>query len=187
MTVKEIVALASEFVGEKELAGKLRATDTVTYTTVEQEKINLLTRAFNLVNQEIASDYLPFLKKEEVNVEGNILSFSALSKAVINIYEVKNSFGKNLKFHVYSNYIEIDGKAKSVVYSYLPGDIALDGDVEMMNGLSARVYAYGIASEYLLIGGVSEDAEIWEERFKESLFVLSRKRGEHLMPKRGWF
>ena len=58
---------------------------------------------------------------------------------------------------------------------------------EMFCGLSARVYAYGVASEFLLVDGVSEDAEIWEERFKESLFVLSRKRGEHKLPARSWF
>ena len=65
-------------------------------------------------------------------------------------------------------------------------DMELTDTVEFFNGLSARVYAYGIASEFLLVSGVSDDAEIWEERFKESLFVLSRKRGEHRLPKRSF-
>ena len=56
----------------------------------------------------------------------------------------------------------------------------------LTNGLSARVLAYGTASEYLLVEGLSEDAEIWEDRFKRSLFMLSRKKGEHIMPRRRW-
>ena len=62
----------------------------------------------------------------------------------------------------------------------------LEDEIEFFNGLSARIYAYGVASEFLLVSGVSSDAEIWEERFKESLFMLSRKHGEHLLPKRRW-
>jgi hypothetical protein len=187
MTVKEIIKLVCEFIGEKELLAKLKSTEEVSFTTREQEKLDTLVDCFNLVNQEIASDYLPFMTKEDVVANGGVLNFADLSKVVINIYEVKNRFGMNLKFKVFPSFIEINGKAKSVVYSFLPTDLTLESDVEMMCGLSARIYAYGVASEYLLVDGVSEDAEIWEERFKESLFVLGRKRGEHLMPKRTWF
>ncbi len=186
MTVKEIIKLVCEFVGEKELLSKLNSVEAVTFSDREQEKLDLMVQCFNLVNQEIASDYLPFLTKEAVDVDNSILNFSDLSKAVINIYEVKSKFGFNLKYKVYSNCIQIDGHAKSVVYSYLPADKELTSEVEMLNGLSARVYAYGIASEYLLIDGFGENAEIWEDRFKDSLFVLSRKRGEHTLPKRSW-
>jgi len=185
MTVRDILKLVCEFVGERELATKLKIDQE--FSAREQEKLNLMVNCFNLVNQEIASDYLPFLTKEEIDVDNSTLNFSNLQKVVINIYEIKNRFGMNLKFKVFSNYVEIYGRAKSIVYSYLPNDMSIDDEVEMLNGLSARIYAYGVASEYLLVDGISEDAEIWEERFKESLFVLSRKRGEHLMPRRSWF
>lgn len=186
MTVKEILKLVCDFVGEKEILEKLNSAQSEHFSKREQEKLDLMTRCFNLVNQEIASDYLPFLTKEAVSEQSNIINFYDLKKKVINIYEVKNRFGTNLNFTVYPNYVEIDGKAKSIVYSFLPEDIGFEQEVEFYMGLSARVYAYGIASEFLLIDGLSEDAEIWEERFKESLFVLSRKRGEHVLPKRRW-
>ncbi len=186
MTVKDILVLVCEFIGERELKEKISSQEEVSFTVREQEKINTLVDCFNLVNQEIASDYLPFLTKEEVGGE-NIINFSSLSKAMINIYEIKNRFGFNLKFKLFPNYVEVEGKPKSIVYSFLPADCSISSTVEMFCGLTARVYAYGIASEYLLIDGISEDAEIWEERFKESLFVLSRKRGEHRLPQRSWF
>ena len=184
MTVKDIVKLVCEFVGESEIFSKLSLNSPLNEREVE--KVDRMVRCFNLVNQEIASDYLPFLTKEEVDVENSILNFSELKKKVFNIFEVKNKFGVKLNFKVISNYIEISGKAKTVVYSFFPDELDIEDEVELYCGLSARVYAYGIASEYLLIDGVSEDAEIWENRFKESLFLLSRKHGEHILPKRRW-
>ena len=182
MKVKDIVKLVCEFIKEEELLAKLNTEDPV-YTTKEQRKLDLLTKCFNLVNQEIASDYLPYMTEENVDAQ-NILSFSDLSEDVINIYQVKNRFGLNMRFKNYANYIEFSGTAKKVVYSFLPEDLELGDNISFYCGLSARVFAYGIASEFLLLQGLSADAELWDERFKESLFVLSRRRGEHRLPKR---
>lgn len=184
MTVKDIIKLVCEFVGEREILYKLE--DGGDLTEREQEKVNTMTRCFNLVNQEIASDYLPFITKETLNGKNSVINFADLQKTVIHIIEVKNRLGMSLQFRLFPDFVEVAGKAKTVVYSYLPDELSFDSTVEMLCGLSARVYAYGVASEYLLIDGVSEDAEIWEERFKQSLFVLSRKRGEHVLPKRRW-
>lgn len=185
MTVKEILSLVCEFVGEREIAEKFSTEGEL--TTAEKAKVQLMTRCFNLVNQEIASDYLPFLIKEEIDVQDSVLNYSNLKKKVVHIYEVKNRFGMNLKFRCFPNYVQIFGHAKSIVYSYLPEELDLENEVDMPCALSVRVYAYGIASEYLLIDGLSDDAEIWENRFKDSLFMLSRKHGEHVLPRRGWF
>lgn len=187
MKVKEILSFACDFIGEKELKEKLESSTTVTFTDKEQEKVDSLLRCFNFVNQEIASDYLPYLTTEEIDVDNSILNFNSLTKVIINVYSVKGSFGRNVRYKVFPSHIEIYGKAKSITYSYLPEDEELNDEFTFNCGLSARIFAYGIASEYLLSDGLSEDAEIWEERFKESLFVLSRKRSETRLPKRKWF
>lgn len=183
MKVLDIIKIVCDFVGESEIFSKLSLKSSL--SGKEQEKVDRMIRCFNLVRQEIACDYLPLFARENVDANA-ILNFSSLSKKVIHIYEVKNRFGMNLHFKNFDNYIEISGRAKSVIYSYLPDDLTIDDEVIMHSGLSGRIYAYGVASEYLLIDGVSEDAEIWENRFKESLFVLSRKRGELVLPKRRW-
>ncbi len=185
MKVKDILKNACLFIGEKELAKTLEA-ETPSLEGKDEEKVDVLLRCFNLVNQEIASDYLPFLCTEKIDVNNSILSFEDLSKTLINVYELKGSFGKSVRYKLYPNYIEVFGRAKSITYSFLPSDFALSDEFEFYNGLSARIYAYGVASEYLLCDGLSEDAEIWEERFKESLFVLSRKKSETRLPKRRW-
>jgi len=185
MTVREIIKLVCEFVGEKEISIKFR--DSQALTAKEKEKVDIMLNCFNLVNQEIASDYIPYMTKEEILVENSILNFQDLQRVPIHIYEVRSRFGFNLKFKLYPEYLEIFGKAKTIVYSYLPSDVSdLEAEVFLANGLSARVLAYGIASEFLLVEGLSEDAEIWEDRFKRSLFMLSRRKGEHIMPRRRW-
>lgn len=187
MKVKEIIAYACGFIGEKEIAEKLNQSGTVSYSDKEQEKVNTLLRCFNFVNEEIASDYLPYLTTEEIDVKNSILNFSDLSKTLISVYAIKGSFGCNVRFREFPEYVEILGKAKSITYSFLPDKKDLEDEFVFFNGLSARIFAYGIASEYFLVDGLSEDAEIWEERFKESLFVLSRKKSEIKLPKRKWF
>ncbi len=183
MTVKDILKLVCEFVGEKEILNKLSSDS---FTEREQEKLDTMVRCFNLVNEEIASDYLPFLTTEEISVKNSIINFSQLKQKVVHVYEVKNRFGFNLKFKLFPEFVEVQGCAKSITYSFLPATLTLNDEVAFMCGLSARVYAYGVASEYLLVDGLGEEADIWEERFKQSLFMLSRKHGEHIMPKRRW-
>jgi hypothetical protein len=184
MTVKEILMLACEFVGEGEIAQKVKNGETLNES--EQKKYESLLSCFNLVNQEIASDYLPNLTKESVTVFDGKIFFSTLSKNATHIYEVGNRFGMSLPFKNFSNYVEVGGQPKYVVYSFLPDELGEDEVFEFYGGLSARILAYGIASEFLLVSGLGDEAEVWEERFKESLFVLSRKRGEHRLPKRSW-
>ena len=174
MTVKDILKIVCEFVGEREILKKLSQSESL--SAREQEKVDIMTRCFNLVNQEIASDYLPFLTKESVDTEG-IINFENLQKSVVHVYEIKNRFGMNLKFRLFPNFVEVTGHAKSIVYSFLPDELSLESEVEAPCNLTARIFAYGVASEYLLIDGISQDAEIWENRFKESLFMLSRKHG----------
>ena len=59
MKVKDILKNACLFIGEKELALALEA-ETPSLEGKDEEKVDILLRCFNLVNQEIASDYLPF-------------------------------------------------------------------------------------------------------------------------------
>ncbi len=183
MTVKDILKLVCEFVGEKEIFAKLEETESA-LTKREQEKVDDMVRCFNLVNEEIASDYLPYLTKEEISVKNSVLNYSSLSKKVVHVYEVKNRFGLNLRFKLFPEFVEIFGNAKTIVYSFLPKQLSLGDEVEAFSGLTARIFAYGVASEYLLMNGL--DCEVWDERFKQSLFMLTRKMGQHILPTRRW-
>ena len=66
----------------------------------------------------------------------------------------------------------------------MPDELSITDNVVFSNGLSARVFAYGIASEFFLVKGMSSNAQIFEEKFKNSLFAISQSKGERRMPKR---
>ncbi len=182
MTVKDILKIVCEFIEQNEILSKWNAS--IALNTYEQNTVDFLVKCFNLVNQEIASEYLPLLCTEAVDVENDFLDFSSLSNKVLNIVSVEDENSMTLRYKKYPNSIKIFGYAKSVTYNFLPEDLTISDDVSLFNGLTARVYAYGIASEFFLVKGMSSEAQIFEERFKQGLFALSRQKGEHRMPRR---
>lgn len=183
MKICDIIKMVCDFVGESEIYSKLPSTESL--TKAEQEKVDKMLRCFNLISQEIATDYIPKLNKEEGEFVDKIY-FSTLEKRnVIKVEELRNRFGLKMKFKSFEERIEFSGKAKTVIYSFLPDkDFTLTDP--FIDRVPAHVYAFGVASEYLLMDGVSEDADIWQEKYKQALFMLTRKRGEHLLPKRTW-
>lgn len=185
MTVSDILKLVCEYVGEKEICEKLKTQATL--SEAEQAKLSVMLDALNVVRQSIASDYMPFVFKEDISVSDGILAFDSLTKIPIHIFEVKNKLGFNLRFRTYPNFIEIFGNAKSIVYSYLPEDLTLQSSVPQLNGIPASVYAFGTAAEYLGMEGISgEEVDYFDERFKAALFALSGKRGVFKLPQRTW-
>ena len=185
MTVIDILKLVCEYVGEKEICAELKAQTSP--SEAEQAKLSQMLDALNVVRQSIASDYMPFVYKEEINASNGILSYDSLTKTPIHIFEVKNKLGFNLRFKTYPNFIEIFGNAKSIVYSYLPEDLTLQSEVPLLNGIPASVYAFGTAAEYLGMEGINgEEVEYFDERFKSALFALTGKRGVFRLPQRTW-
>lgn len=182
MTVKDVLKIVCEFIEQNEILSKWNAS--ISLGANEQETVNFLVKCFNLVNQEIATEYLPLYCTEAVDVENGILNYADLKKIVLNIESVEDSKGFLLRYKKYPNSIKIYGRAKNVTYCYLPDELSINDDVVFSNGLSTRIFAYGIASEFFLVKGMSSEAQIFEERFKSGLFALSQRRGEHRIPKR---
>lgn len=185
MTVIDILKLVCEYVREKEICEKLKSETEL--SDAEEAKLSVMLDALNVVRQSIASEYVPFVYKEDINVSNGILSFDSLSKTVIHIFEVKNKLGFNLRFKTYPSLIEIFGNAKSIVYSYLPEDLTLESEVPLLNGISSSIYAFGTAAEYLGMKGINgSEVDYFDERFKAALFALSGKRGVFKLPQRTW-
>ena len=133
MTVKDIIKIVCEFIGREDILPNFE--NDKTFTTEEQEVIDFLVRAFNLVNQEIAGEYLPFLKEEDVDVNNSNLEFSSLSETVLCINKVEDSYGNFLQYKNFPNYIKVDGHAKKVNYSFLPENLEFGDNVVFFNGL----------------------------------------------------
>lgn len=184
MKVKDIVILALDFCHEEELASLMR-TENPTLTDEQQEKIDSMTRSFNLVYEEIASQYLPIIAKQKVETKGGRVDFSQLTGGVIDIVEVRDSHNRKIRFRKFNDYFVTLANEVTVLYKIKPNAFTLGG--EFSSTLPERVFAYGVAREQLYLLGVSDEGDIYDNRFKDSLLVLLGKTKEIVMPARRWF
>ena len=182
MLVKDIIALACDFTENQKVKDALA--DNLTLTDEESAICDSLVKCFNLVNNEIASEYIPILKNEVVKTKDFKVEFSDLTFSPSQIISVKDAYGRKIRFKVFDDYIMALASSVEITYTTMPTQLTLES--EFSSTLPERVYAYGIAREYYFLQSLFDDADIWEERFKNTLQVLQRKRSEILMPRRRW-
>lgn len=182
MLVKDIILKACDFIGNEELSQALVSEEEL--TDEQSAELDTLLKCFNLVHNEIVSEYKPSIKIERVTSANKKINFSQLSAKVVNILAVKDILGDNVAFKVFDSYLMVEGGEVDVWYSSQPETMALSD--EFVSTIPERVYAYGIAREYYFIQTLYEDAEVWESRFKNSLQVIERKKSETVIPRRRW-
>lgn len=183
MKVKDVIVKACDFIGKDELASNL-----ITGAEVPEENLALqqkLVKCFNLIREEIASEYQPILHVEKFIVKNFKLELSSFENEVVEIYSIKDRFGRNVHYKIFDGYIFVCGKDVEVIYSTIAQELEIND--EFSSNLPERIFAYGVAREYFFLSGLYEDANIWEERFKGALQIMLRRKSEVKVPRRSWF
>lgn len=183
MRVKDIVNLALDFCHEDEIASIMRS-DEPSFTTEQIEKLESMTRAFNLVYEEVASQYIPITMTQKVTTNEGRVDFEQLSGRVLDILEVRNSHNRKIRFRKFNDYLVTLANEVTVIYKISPNNLPLNGTFS--STLPERVYAYGVAREYFYSIGVNDEGDIYDNRFKDSLLVLLGKTKEIVLPARRW-
>ena len=181
MQVKNVIKLACEMTDNNDLKDAIDNND---LTDEQQVAVDCLVGCFNLINNEIASEYIPLLHKEIKKIQDFKVNFDDFSKKMLEIISIKDKLGRNVKYKLFDSYLMVKANEVEIVYSYLPENVSLSDEINSF--LPERVYAYGIAREYLFLQSMFDDAQLWDSRFKNSLKVLTRKKGEIKMPKRSF-
>lgn len=185
MNALDIIKLACDFTGNDDLALKLDDSQAV-LTSSESKKVNTFLKCLNLVQNEVACEYIPLEKIEDVVASDFKVDYSKLSKKPIAIVWAKDKLGRNIRFKAFSDYMMIFSSRAKIKYYYMPQEInSLENDITEVL-LPMRIYAYGVAREYFLLQNLSDDADVWEVRFKDSLSVFARKKKDVKMPCRRW-
>lgn len=189
MTIKSILKTACLFLNKEDLCEKIDATNFDSLSDAFKSQINFLLKCLNLTYQEVASDYIPLLKKESISVSDNKILLSDLSKKFLEVVFLRDKNGKKLKFKVFPDYIEVNADEAEIIYKYLPTELtSLSTTMESFsNKVSEITLAFGVAMEYSFINGLHEDAAVWEKRFKDALFIRSGKKNNIKLPVRRWF
>lgn len=180
MTVREVIALSASLLGredlkEQALSGKAEG------------ELEALVRCFHLVENEIALDYFPLKRTEEVAVRDGRIYYSALSSAPVNVHRI-TSGGRVISFTLLPEYAELKGQAAraEVLYSYIPSEKGIDGVSDFSGRISARLMAFGVCAEFCLARGRYDEAEMWEKRYREALRAANILRRRLCVRPRRW-
>ena len=165
MTVKEIILAAAQALG---IGESVEAYLTGVSTEAEAETLSLL-RCFNLVENEVALDYLPLLAEEEMESETGAIYYSQLSREAVRVLGVRDEWGNEAAFTLFPDYLKTQPKKVCVRYTYLPKPKTLEDSSDFTLNASVRLFAYGVAAEYMLASGLFEEAAVWDKKYKDAI------------------
>lgn len=194
MTLYEIAARAASLLRLGDAEDEMRAHKIYETEGGEEptlgEDAQILIESANTVIGEIASDFLPLkcIEEVETNEKGEIL-LSALSNEICDIFALRDSRGKPVRFDSHYDRLIVNAKGRyRLIYSKMPPEYALSDTVCYTNTIiSTDVIAFGTARDFCLISGRTDEANIWEQRFKVELESKIMPKSLQKMKARGWY
>ncbi len=182
MTVKELIVAAAISLGIAEnVNAYLENGD-----SVGQKDTERLLECFNLVENELALDYLPLYAEETLQSATGSIDFSALSKAAVRILQVTDEWGNSVKYRLFPDYLKTQPGKLLISYTYTPKRKELGEESDFVLQASSRLFAYGMAAEYSLMTGRYEEAAIWDKKYKEAIDAAYRARPCERIKSRSW-
>ena len=182
MSVKNIIQKVLKLLGKDEIIASMNAGDVLVGDMAVE--VDGYVECLNIVRNEIASEFIPNVKVERVKANNGRVDFSSLSSEVIEILSVKDLFGNTLTFDVFDSYLTTSNLAVEIKYNASPEELSLKSDFS--STIPARIFVYGVIRESFFSQGLYEDAIVYEERFKNALQSLARKKSETVLPRRRW-
>lgn len=182
MNVKDILVLALNFCHEEELSSLLKENEVL--SDEEGKRVAYFVDLVNLVHEEISSEHLPYVKTITLQTDEGRVDFSSFKDRVLDVIEVRNSHGRKIKFRMFENHLFALANEVTITYKTLPSKLLLSS--EFASRLPERIYAYGVARNYFYLSGVTDEGEIYDNRFKDSILVILGKSKEVKIPARRW-
>ena len=186
MLVKDIIKKVVNYTNNFDL---FKAVESGTFTEEQTKEINLLVDCVNLTNSNIAANYVKLYDTKSLKVRDGLIPFSELSaQTIYDIVSVKDVNGRTVDFDILNNGLSVKVKEAIVKFTYFPEDVKYEDELTNFKiKINERIFVYGVISEYLYVKGVFDEAEIWEEKFKNELKNCLRTVKSHRTAKRRWF
>lgn len=177
MLVKDIIVTALKLLGKRDEVEYLSsgyAADEVT----AKERITDLLDCYNLIADEIACEYFPLEKSEELHSDNGEFYFTSFSESLLEIKKVLSD-KTEIPYEFKSTHLKCDKNKIFVTYEYRPKKKTLEENSDNFSTkLTDRIIAYGICAEYSLLCGLFEESKMWNERFKEGILSSLRKKNQ---------
>lgn len=182
MTVLECVKAAAVELGlTAEVEAYLQDRNAESKTAVEN-----LVRCFNLVENELATDYLPLFAEDTLETATGAVYYADLERAPVRIVKVFDGTGEEVAFQLFPDFLKAEAGKLRIRYSYMPKEKTIDSSSDFLLSVSVRLFAYGIAAEYALASGRYEEAAIWGKKYKNAIYAAYRKKPIRKIQSRRW-
>ena len=150
------------------------------------EATEALLRCFNLVENELALDYLPLYAEEEVVTDTGTVYYSELSRPAVRVVKVEDAWGNDMPFRLFPEYLKTQGGTLKIRYAYVPAKKTVADDSDYHTLASVRLFTYGIAAEYSLSIGLFEEAAVWDKKYKDAVTAAYRSNPCRVIQSRRW-
>jgi len=186
MEINKILRTSATMLQLKNIEEIFRNVDTI--NDVDNEDLELLLNCINLVCNTIATDYINIVDSNTVNNTGLVKWKDISNSPIYKIIKVKNCYGQTIPFVVTQDGLECEKGTIKIIYTKFPKEYSYNEQIKEFNSLlTERIFAMGVVSEFLFIKGNSDDASVWEDRFKNSMRNIVRTQKEVKLPKRRWW
>lgn len=203
MLVKDIAAQAAFLLGREDLFRYLReggkgggesadggesgngagAAETV---AALRREADIFLRCYNIVENEVALDYLPLTAEETVVCDTGALPYTSFLRQPVSILSVTDEYGNKLPYTVFPEYLRTRAGTSVVTYSYSPESKRLCDHSEYAARVPERLLAYGVACEYCLISGLYDEAIVWDKKYKDALLCAHSASRPRVIRSRRW-
>ena len=185
MKVKDVIASALRLIGRAELIDDISSPTLSDYEDAA-EVISTLLYCFNAVEDELSRKYIPLVTSEEMLSPDTKFPYSDFQHYPLRIKRVTVD-GRGVGFEVFHRYLQVDAKKIVTEYEYVPKRKKVDDESDYGDDVGEYLIALGIASEFSVINGEAEMADIWEKRYREQLDRVQRSlRVCASIPPRRW-
>jgi hypothetical protein len=178
MLIKDIILVASSLINRQDVKVYLEEEKASDYSTLNT--VNNLLCCANLVINELACTYIPMIKTEKIATVDGKIYYSSLSETPLEIKDVFDDYGNSLLYIVHHEYVDVGLNEVNVEYKYLPTNYAINEKIGYEERqVSARVLAYGVCSEFLLMEKAFDESIMWHERYMQELsFICTPKNAK---------
>lgn len=190
MKAKQVAKLMAQYLGQKELLSTTTLDGQQSPTTDQSEILATYLTCINDVVQTLATSYFPLNKKQQLESQNKVFSYSLFSKPLLQIVWVKDlKLDNKIRFNSFVDGFEADSTFIEVLYSYQPEFCQSFGDdLEVsLDCVTPRLVALGAVARYYLFEGLHKESEAWNRLFERAVLVASRPKRSLYIQKRSWF
>ena len=146
---------------------------------IDGEDLEVWLKCYNLVEQELATDYFPILEIDKFFHVDNKIYYKDFSRSPYLIRGIQDFRGDKVDYTLVTDGILIkknyDGGTFFVKYYYLPEEKGLQSHCTY-GADYIHIVKYSVAAEYCLATGNYELAKIYSDKYKERIKLKGPKK-----------